>query len=149
MTRVRLASSVLIARPVADVWEYLVDWRRQREWIWLTTVVPLDDDAHRVGGRVRARTGLGPLGFTDPITVTTWDPPRRLDLLHTGRVVRGEATTLVEPAGTATRVSWEERIDVPGGVLGALAWRPGRPAAQRALDWTLHRLRRRLEAPPT
>ena len=145
MTRVRLTSSVLVARPPAAVWDYLVDWRRQSEWIALTDVVPIDDDAHRVGGRLSARTGFGRLGFTDPMTITAWDPPYRLGLRHTGRVVRGEATALVEPAGTSTRIGWEELIDVPGGAVGALAWRAVRPVSQRVLDWTLDRLRRRLE----
>jgi carbon monoxide dehydrogenase subunit G len=145
VTRARLTSSVLVARPPAAVWDYLVDWRRQGEWMPLTAVAPLDDEGHRVGGRLSARTGLGRLGFTDPMTITTWDPPYRLGLRHTGRVVRGEGTALVEAAGTGTRLTWEELIDVPGGAAGALAWRVARPLTQRVLDWTLDRLRRRLE----
>jgi carbon monoxide dehydrogenase subunit G len=134
MTRVRLTSSVLVARPPAAVWDYLVDWRRQSEWIALTDVVPIDDDAHRVGGRLSARTGFGRLGFTDPMTITAWDPPYRLGLRHTGRVVRGEATALVEPAGTNTKVGWEELIDVPGGAVGSAgvaSGSTGQPASAR------------------
>ena len=143
--RAEVSSSVLIRAAPTDVWAYLTSWRRQGEWIPLTDVVPLDGAGDRVGARVVARTGVGRIGFDDPMTVTDWEPPRHLGVRHTGRVVRGEATALVEPVGTATRLTWSERLEVPGGRLGALGWRLARPLTQRVFDATLHRLRRRLE----
>jgi carbon monoxide dehydrogenase subunit G len=146
MASAEVSSSVHIASTPAKVWAYVSDWRRQGEWIPLTSVQPLDGPADRVGARVSAFTGVGPVGFTDPMTVTAWEPPNRLEIRHTGRVVRGEATVLVEPAGTGTRLTWQERIDIPGGAAGALGFRLTRPVTQRLLDWSLHRLRTRVEA---
>ena len=146
MASAEVSSSVHIASTPAKVWAYVSDWRRQHEWIPLTSVEPLDGEGDRVGARVSAVTGLGPVGFTDPITVTAWEPPHRLEIRHTGRVVRGEATVLVEPAGTGTRLTWQERLDIPGGAVGAAGFRLTRPITQRLLDWSLHRLTKRVES---
>ncbi|HSE08077.1 MAG TPA: SRPBCC family protein, partial [Nocardioidaceae bacterium] len=54
------------------VWEYITDWPRQGEWIPLTRVERVDA-ADGVGGRFRAWTGIGPVGFWDTITITAWE----------------------------------------------------------------------------
>ena len=51
----------------------VMDWTGQSRWIPLTDTRVLDPDPG-VGQRVVARTGVGPLAFDDPMTVTWWDP---------------------------------------------------------------------------
>jgi carbon monoxide dehydrogenase subunit G len=145
MTRVELSCRVQVAAPPAEVWDYLSDWARQGEWIPLTRVEPLDGDGRRTGARIRAWTGVGRLGFFDPMTVTGWQPPHRMEVRHDGRVVRGEARVSVDPSGDATEVTWTEVLLVPGGRAGLAAWRLGRPVFQALLSWSLHRLRDRME----
>jgi carbon monoxide dehydrogenase subunit G len=145
MTRVELSSRVRVAGPPAEVWAYLSDWARQGEWIPLTSVEPLDGDGRRAGARIRARTGVGRLSFLDPMTVTGWQPPHRIEVRHDGRLVCGEARVSVETSGNATEVTWTEVLLVPGGRAGLAAWRLGRPVFQRLLSWSLHRLRDRLQ----
>ena len=91
--RVRLQREVDVAAPARPVWDYVTDWPRQEEWIPQTRVERVDDAAG-LGGRFRAWTGLGPVGFWDPMTITAWertaDGGGRCEVLHRGAVVKGE-----------------------------------------------------------
>ena len=129
----------VVGAPADRVWEVLTDWDRQGEWIPATRVHAMD--GHAVGGRIEAWTGLGPLGFVDTMTITRWEPPKRCEVLHTGRVVRGPGLFSVEPLGPAQcRVVWEEHLDLPMGVVGRAGWRVVRPLARAGLALALRRL---------
>ena len=94
----------IVAVPAERAWQVLTDWERQGDWIPATRV--RSTDGHQVGGRIEAWTGLGPVGFLDVMTITAWDPPRRCEVLHTGRVVRGPGVFAVDPlTGNRCRVS--------------------------------------------
>jgi len=141
---------VEVAAPARVVWDYVTDWSRQGEWIPLTRVEPVGD-ADGVGGRVRAWTGLGPVGFWDTMTVTAWeesaDGSARCEVLHTGAVVRGEGAFAVR-ARDPDRCTffWWERLAVPGGPLGAAGWVVAGPVAHRAIGFSLRRMAARVEA---
>ena len=148
--RAFVRSDVEVAASAQLVWDYVTDWPRQGEWIPLTRVEEVAD-AHAVGGRIRARTGLGPVGFWDPMTITAWDRSAdgsaRCEVLHTGSLVRGEAEFAVAPRGAeACTFTWWEHLSVPGGTLGALGWRLAGPVAQRLVDLSLRRMAARAEA---
>jgi hypothetical protein len=96
-TSLRIAAQVAVAAEPGLVWRTAVDWSRQREWIWATRV----SGGHGTGAEVTGRTGIGPIGFTDRMVITEWDPPRRCVLAHTGRVVRGTGGFEVIPHGPA------------------------------------------------
>ena len=160
--RVLVRATVPVRAPAGVTFGYVTDWPRQREWIPLTYVelAPRpdgDDPARRVGGRFRAWTGLGPIGFWDPITITAWeeqpDGSGRCDILHTGRVVRGDAQFQVVARGpdTCTATLWE-RLEVPGGPVGALLWRLLRrilgPVLDRGAERVLRAMASRVEALP-
>lgn len=132
-------AEVDLALPARAVWEYFTDWPRQGEWIPFTRVEAVDE-ARSVGGRIRAWTGLGPIGFWDPMTITAWeesaDGSARCEVLHTGAVVRGEGAFAVEARGpdASTFVFWD-RLAVPGAG----------PVMRPLADWALRRFRARLE----
>ena len=94
--RVLIRREVALGVPAGKAWDHITDWPRQAEWVPHTHVetVDTDDRVHQVGGRIRAWTGLGPVGFWDPMTITSWhrydDGGGRCEVLHTGKVVRGE-----------------------------------------------------------
>lgn len=115
-----------VAAPAREVWTYLTDWPRQGEWIPLTRVETVDP-TRGPGGRLRAWTGVGPVGFWDTMTITAWsedeDGSGRCEVLHTGRVVRGEGEFMVTATAAGCTVVWWERLDLPFGPLGVLAWR--------------------------
>ena len=143
--QVEVASSVVVSAKVERVWQAAVDWPTQRRWVWGTRV----RGGEGVGAPVVARTGIGPIGFTDTMVITQWDPPRRCVMRHTGRVVRGSGSFEVVPHGRTCEFRWTERLQLPLGVLGRLGWRVVRPLAQWVLDASLRRFARLIaEADP-
>ena len=131
----------VIEAPAGQVWGVLTDWERQGEWMPATRV--RSSHGHGPGGRIEAWTGLGRLGFLDTMEITSWDPPRRCDVIHTGRVLRGSGSFAVEPlAAGRCRVVWEERVELPLGRLGRAGWPLVRPLARAGLWFGLRRLAR-------
>jgi hypothetical protein len=63
------------------------------------------------------------------MTITRWEPPYRVDVLHTGALVRGPGTmeVLALPEGRS-RFVWSEDLDLPLGLLGRIGWPIVRPA---------------------
>lgn len=123
-------------------WAALTDWTRQREWMLGTTVRVTQGNGQAVGDQLHAVTGLRRLGLVDRMVITGWEPPRVCDVLHTGRVVRGPGRFIVEPAGTGSRVTWTEELDLPLGVVGRVGWPLVRPLARWGLQRSLERFAR-------
>ncbi|GAB3360734.1 SRPBCC family protein [Modestobacter lapidis] len=142
--------SVDVAAPAEQVWAALVDWETQGRWMLLTDVRTEDGDgrvpgAQGVGGRLVARTGVPlpggrRLGVLDPMLITSWEAPRRVDVRHLGRVVRGTGTFEVVPRGESTSTFvWTESLDLPLGRLGQLGWPLVRPAMVAGVRYSLRR----------
>ena len=147
--RAALSLEVDVAAPARVVWDYVTDWPRQGEWIPMTRVEVVDP-TRGIGGRVRAWTGLGPVGFWDPMTITAWDQrpdgSARCEVLHTGSVVRGEGEFAVTSRGAdACTFGWREGLIVPAGPIGAVAWKVGGPLMRRVVGQSLNRLAARAE----
>lgn len=149
-----MSAEVRVARRVAapaDVaWHVLTDWPAQGAWMPLTRVrVVGPGDGHEVGARLEAWSGVGRAGFLDTMVVTAWEPPLRCEVLHTGRLVRGPGVFAVRPLDAATcEVVWEERLDLPFGVVGRVGWPVVRPAVRFGLGIALRRFARHVEKLP-
>lgn len=134
------------ATPEA-VWAALIDWESQGEWMLGTDVVTVGGPAQGVHGRLAARTGL-PLpggrrvGVLDTMIITVWDPPRRIEVQHTGRLIRGPGTFEIEPRGAQATFIWTERLYLPYGYLGVAGWFLVKPFAL----WGIRRSLRRFAA---
>jgi hypothetical protein len=132
-----------VAAPAQEVWDLLTDWSRHHEWMLLTRA----EGGQAAGEELRARTGLGPLGFTDTMTITVWEPPRIAVVRHTGRLVRGAGSFEVsELAPARSRVIWSEWLDLPFGMVGSAGWRLVKPLARAGVQTSLRRLARCAEA---
>jgi hypothetical protein len=147
--RTRLQREVDIAAPADVVWGHVTDWPRQGEWIPGTRVENVDA-ADGLGGRFRAWTGLGRVGFWDPMTITAWertpDGGGRCEVLHLGRVVKGEGEFgVVALDEVRSRFVWAELLVVPAGRVGATGWRAARPVVERLIDRGLRQLRDQVE----
>jgi hypothetical protein len=125
-THLTVAAGVVVRAAPEQVWEVAMDWSRQHEWIWATRV----DGGRGLGAAVNGWTGVGPIGFTDTMVITQWDPPWRCAVTHTGRVVRGSGVFEVHPRGDLSEFRWAERIELPlppalvrlaGAVIGPVA----------------------------
>jgi len=151
--RALIQREVALDVPAEVAWDFVTDWPRQGEWVPHTRVehVDLDDRVHAVGGRIRAWSGLGPVGFWDTMTITSWeqrpDGGGHCEVLHTGSVVRGEGEFEVVAEGeNRSRFLWKETVVVPFGRVGALGFRAGRPLVERVIDQGLAVLKERVEA---
>jgi carbon monoxide dehydrogenase subunit G len=140
-TALQVAAQVTVDADPERVWQAAVDWPRQREWIWGTRV----HGGHGTGAEVVGWTGIGPVGFTDPMVITDWDPPRRCVVTHTGRVVRGTGVFEVSPRGPRTEFRWTEHVQLPlPPAVGQLAGRVICPLARWGLRSSLRRFARLL-----
>ena len=86
--RVHLEERVAIAAPPEAVFAAVADWEGQSEWVALTRVTS-DDGPHRVGERLVAETRVAGIGFRDPMEVTRFESPSRIDV-NTIRFPSGE-----------------------------------------------------------
>jgi len=118
-----VTAGVTVAAEPQHVWNLAVDWAAQREWIVGTRA----SGGHGLGASVTARTAIGPVGFTDTMLITEWDPPRRCVVSHTGAIVRGEGVFEVHARGGRTEFRWTERILLPEPLL-AVVPHAARPA---------------------
>ena len=126
---VHVALDVVINAPVSAVFTAFSQWSEQGRWMLGTHVEVTKGDGASVGSELSAFTGLGPAGFLDTMTITRWDAPYRVDVLHTGKVVRGTGIMeVVALPGGRSRFIWSEDLDLPLGRLGRLGWPLARPA---------------------
>jgi len=138
---------VHIDAPPERVFAALTDWPAQGEWMLGTRVEVRSGDGSSVGSTLAAWTGLGPLGFWDTMVITAWDPPWRVDVLHTGRLVRGLGVMEVfELPGDRSRFVWREELDLPFGAVGRLGWPLARPAFLAGVKASLQSFARLVES---
>jgi uncharacterized protein YndB with AHSA1/START domain len=142
-----LVLTVDVDAPVERTWAGAIDWAGQSQWMLGTRVWPTARDGQGVGGEIAAFTGAGRLGFLDTMRITTWEPPLRCHVVHTGRLVRGTGAFEVEPRlEGGSRFVWREDLDLPFGLLGRAGWRLGKPLFAFAVCLSLRRFARSVEA---
>ncbi|MBP2476460.1 hypothetical protein JOF53_005332 [Crossiella equi] len=131
----QLTLTVAVPAPAEVAWEVASDWNAQGEWM-LGTEVHRTGGAEGVGTTMVAFTGVAGLGFFDTMEVTAWDPPRSCEVRHTGKLLRGTGGFTIEPTtDKLSKMVWWERLELPFGPVGRLAW----PLARPALTWGLQR----------
>ena len=112
-----------VAAPVPVVWDAVVDWERQSDWMVGTTTRTTAQDGQGVGGGVEGRTGVGPLAFTDVMVVDEWEPPHRVGVRKVGRLLKGRGAFSVRAAPDGgSVVTWSGEPRLPLGPLGSLAF---------------------------
>lgn len=108
-----------VAAPASAVFDRLVDWDAHSATIPLTRLE--HDGAAVLGQRFVARTGVGRIGFDDPMVVRllrrpAGDRPGDLagvvEVEKTGRVVAGRVRWTVTPTATGARVEWVQHLTV-------------------------------------
>jgi hypothetical protein len=111
-----------------------------------TDVAPVDGDGRGVGGRLAATTGVRLCGrrrgVLDTMEIARWEPPRLVEVRHTGRVIRGSGVFEVRPRGARSSLVWTEGFELPLGRLGRLGWPLVRPFVRAGLRSSLRRYAR-------
>jgi uncharacterized protein YndB with AHSA1/START domain len=133
--------------PIEEAWSVLTDWERQADWMLdADRVTVVSRRREGVGVRLEVRTRvLGVPAFIEPLEVTAWDPPRRLEIRH-GSPVAGAGVWTLDPVPGGTRFIWSERIRLTVPVIGESAAAAYRPVMGRLMDRALRALRDRLMA---
>lgn len=138
---------VVVDAPVERVFEAVSQWAEQDRWMLGTHVEVRRGDGRSVGSVLAAWTGAGPAGFWDTMEITRWEPPYRVDVRHTGTVVRGTGTMeVVALPGGRSRFVWTEDLDLPLGAVGRLGWPVARPALLAGVRRSLGAFGRLVEA---
>lgn len=117
-----LRISIDIAAPIDSVWSAIADWKAQGDWMLQTKVWVTSDSTEGVGTSIAAFTG--PLyrfyprvkspGLLDLMRVTQWDPPHRCEVIHYGKILKGDgAFALSSITASKTRFDWSETILAP------------------------------------
>ena len=101
-------------------WQAIADWEGQGRWMLQSKVWVTSEIRDGVGTSIAAFTGpfykrypkFSRIGLLDTMVVTNWQPPKRCDVLHTGKVFKGTGTfELSEISPRATRFNWSEDIE--------------------------------------
>lgn len=141
-----VTASVIVGAPAATVFAGLTDWQRQGEWIPLTTVRVVEGDGGE-GSRIEAVTSVGPAVLRDEMQVTKLDPPYEVQVVHTGKVLRGPGVMrCTQLHGDRTQVVWHEWFHLPGGWAGRLAGPALWPGSKIGLTQALRRFARLVES---
>ena len=137
------------ALPPVEAWRRLTAWERHGATVPLTRIDVLTPPPSGPGTVFVARTGVGRVGFADPMRVTEWRPPGtdggpgHCRLEKTGRLVTGWAEIEVRPDpagdGAGSRVTWREDLRVwrLPGLFDGVTSRSGRFVFGRAVDTLL------------
>ncbi|WP_270887510.1 SRPBCC family protein [Pedococcus sp. 5OH_020] len=121
--------------PPAALWDVVTDFGAYGGWMPLTRM-RLDDGEPRVGWGFSGSSGIGPVGFSDSMLLTEWEPPRggqagMFRVVKTGRVLGGGVAARVEPDPRGSRLEWHVDVVIrPLPFKRALA-----PAAVRGTEW--------------
>ncbi|MBA3236470.1 MAG: SRPBCC family protein [Chloroflexi bacterium] len=137
---------VVIDAPIERVWDELIDVEGQPRWMHDMKSVRLDEPGPvRVGTRGEATVRMYGLSVTDPVTITTIEPPTRFGLAHEGTFSGGGEFRLEAGVdGTTTIVRWEETLRPP--VLPHLGAAVTSPVFRHVFQRDLERFRDLVEA---
>jgi uncharacterized protein YndB with AHSA1/START domain len=119
-----LELNIEINRPLESVWNSLVDWSSQSEWMLQTKVwSELDQDRTVKNGKgvlIFAFTGIFPklypklrLGILDTMEITNFKPPVLCEVVHIGRVIRGTGKFKLTETKKGTNFNWQENLIAP------------------------------------
>ena len=144
----RIQEVTHVEAPVDRVWDLLVDWERQPEWMVDIRGIEVTTPARTgVGVRLHCRTNILGVVVDDNLAVTEWEEPVVLGVAHVGPVLRGVGAFELTPTRYGTRLEWWEEAEVPLGSIGdAVAGVLVVPWVSRVFRRSLSRFKRVCEA---
>jgi len=123
MSPVELSLSVEVKASQQKVFDKIVDWESQGQWMLGTKVSGTKNNGQGLGGEINAWTGFWKIGFNDPMVITQWIEPKIVDVKHIGRIVKGTGSMVVEKIDEHnSRFIWSESINLPFGFIGKIGW---------------------------
>ena len=136
---------ITVDAPLQTVWDVLADPPSYEIWVvGNKSIRGYDKSWPAPGSEFHHKVGFGPLATKDKTVAIEADPPRRLVMLVRALpVIRATVSFTLEPEGSGTRVTMEER---PRGTPWEQLWNPvlDRLTGLRNAE-TLRRLKRLAE----
>lgn len=151
---VSLEMGATMPGPPRVVWHLITDWENQGDWMLEASDFAITSE-HRegVGVEGEATVKIGGIKTRDKITVTRWEPERRLGIAHEGWVSGGGEILLTPLDNGRTHVFWREDLFPPLGSLGAIGISLFKPLMQRIFERDLKMLaslvRAAVNSPPS
>lgn len=146
-----IVTTAVLHAPIERVWEVLTDIPGQIRWMDdMKAVRILTRPPTRVGTKAEGDIRIFGIQVLDPITVTSFEPPRRFAIRHEG-LFSGEGVIELESSqggtrGATTTARWTETI--VGPVLPHLGALVLNPILQSIFERDLANLRDLLETGP-
>lgn len=115
--------SVVIDRPIKEVWDFLDDPNNQTMWQSnVEKFEQVDDGPRQVGTKFRGVTRVAGQSVEWTAQTTEYDPPRANAFQSIEAPMSFRGATTLEPVGDdATRVTYRLEADNFGGFFGKLA----------------------------
>ena len=140
MKPVELLLSIEIDATQQEVFDKVVDWESQGEWMLGTKVKGTKNNGQGLGGEIVAWTGFWKIGFNDPMVITKWVEPKIVDVTHLGKIVKGTGSMIVERIDeNKSRFIWSESINLPLGLIGKLGWLFIKPLFVSGIKYSLNK----------
>ncbi len=71
----RVENSIVIERPVAEVWDFFMDWGNNEKWYGGMRVIQVTDGPPGLGTKIRMYPPLGPWKVpTPPVQIVEFEP---------------------------------------------------------------------------
>ncbi|MBJ7280061.1 MAG: SRPBCC family protein [Candidatus Nanopelagicales bacterium] len=135
-----LSLSVEVKASQQKVFDKIVDWESQGQWMLGTKVSGTKNNGQGLGGEINAWTGFWKIGFNDPMVITQWIEPKIVDVKHIGRLVKGTGSMVVEKIDeNNSRFIWSESIYLPFGFIGKIGWTIIKPFFVSGIKFSLNK----------
>lgn len=137
-----------IEAPIDHVWDVLVDWEGQADWMMdARDVRVVSEQREGTGVTIHVPTLVAGVPILDIMRITAWDPPHTLEATHLGRVIKGVGVfELRATSDGVTEVVWIEEIVAPLGRLGDLGARALLPVLRTVFSRSLRRFKEVVES---
>jgi len=141
---VRAEESIVVERPIEEVFAYLTDLERVPEWQTNVLFLQLQSGSLRPGAQlVELRKFLG-RKIESVVEVTEYDPPHRYTIKTQSGPIPFEISNVLIESGGGTRIDAAVECE-PGRFFGLIEWRVVK-AVERELWNSLATLKDILEA---
>jgi uncharacterized protein YndB with AHSA1/START domain len=138
---------ITIGAPVEHVWSTIESIETHTRWMAdAESITFRTAQRSGVGTEFECLTRVGPFSTVDEMRVTAWEPNAVMGIEHRG-MVTGSGTFALRAAGAGiTEFCWDEDLEFPVRMGGAVGAWLGRPILRRIWRGNLSRLRDLAEA---
>ncbi len=137
--------SVEIAAPVAEVFAYVDDFTKTKDWMYgLHKIEPISERTHGVGATYDGVMKLG-VSLTSRIQCSGWEQDRRIEITSIKGIKNTQRWTFTDLGDGRTRVDAWISYTLPGGPAGKAMAAAVKPLIGVAVRHTSESLVRNVE----